>query len=72
MRSLTVVASLAALLAIYNTSSSIAASPGQRANASYASSNASKTSQAQEPVPANCIRQACGKLWCWNMGNSKK
>jgi hypothetical protein len=66
------VASLAALFAISNSSNGNAASAGQRANASYASSNASQMSRAQEPVPANCIRQECGKLWCWQMGNNKK
>ena len=75
VRSLIVVASLAALFAISNSSSSNAASVSQRANASYASasSNASQMSRAQEqPVPANCIRQECGKLWCWQMSGSKK
>ena len=73
MRSLIVVASLAALFAISNSSSANAASANQRANASYASSNASQMSRAQqEPVPANCIRQECGKLWCWQMSNGGK
>jgi hypothetical protein len=26
---------------------------------------------AEQPVPANCIRQECGKLWCWQMNNKK-
>jgi hypothetical protein len=26
---------------------------------------------AEQPVPPNCIRQECGKLWCWQMGNKK-
>jgi hypothetical protein len=72
VRSLIVVASLAALFAVSNSTSSNAASANQRANASYASSNVSQTSRAQEPVPANCIRQECGKLWCWQMGGSKR
>jgi hypothetical protein len=72
VRSLIVVASLAALFAISNSTSSNAASANQRANVSYASSNVSQTSRAQEPVPANCIRQECGKLWCWQMGGSKR
>jgi hypothetical protein len=73
VRSLIAVASLAALFAISNPSSSNAASASHKAaNASYASSNASHMSRAQEPVPANCIRQECGKLWCWNMGGGKK
>jgi hypothetical protein len=70
---LIVVASLAALFAISNPSSGNAASTGQRANVSYTSSSqSSQMSRAQqEPVPANCIRQECGKLWCWQMGNGK-
>jgi hypothetical protein len=68
---LIVVASLAALFAISNSSSGKAASASQRANVSYASSNASQTSRAEEPVPANCIRQSCGKLWCWQMSGGK-
>ena len=72
MRILIVVASLAAVFAISNTSSASAASAGQRANVSYASSNAAQMSRAQqEPVPANCIRQECGKLWCWHMSGGK-
>ena len=72
MRSLIVVASLAALFAISHSSSSNAASANQRANASYASSNSSQMSRAAEqPVPPNCIRQECGKLWCWQMGHKK-
>jgi hypothetical protein len=74
VRSLIVVASLAALFAISNSSSGNAASVSQRANASYASasSNNSQMSRAAEqPVPPNCIRQECGKLWCWQMGHKK-
>jgi hypothetical protein len=72
VRSLIVVASLAALFAISNSSSGNAASANQRANVSYASSNSSQMSRAAEqPVPPNCIRQECGKLWCWQMGNKR-
>ena len=70
VRSLIVVACLAAVFAISNSSSSNAASANQKANVSYAS-NASHA-QANEPVPANCIRQECGKLWCWQMSGSKR
>ena len=72
VRSLIVVASLAALFAMSSSTSSNAASASQRANVSYASSNVAQTSRAQEPVPANCIRQECGKLWCWQMSGSKR
>jgi len=69
VRSLIVVASLAALLAISNSSSGNAASVSQRANASSNSSQMSRA--AEQPVPPNCIRQECGKLWCWQMGHKK-
>jgi hypothetical protein len=39
-------------------------------NGPYSSANANM-SRAEEPVPANCIRQECGKLWCWQMKNDK-
>jgi multidrug resistance efflux pump len=69
---LSVVASLAALFVISQSTISMAASANQKANASYASSNSSQMSRAQqEPVPANCVRQECGKLWCWQMNGSK-
>ena len=74
MRSLIVVASLAALFAISNSTSGHAASSNQRTNVSYssASTNSSQMSRAAEqPVPPNCIRQECGKLWCWQMGHKK-
>jgi hypothetical protein len=72
VRSLIVVASLAALFAISNSTSGNAASSNQRTNVSYSASNSSQMSRAAEqPVPPNCIRQECGKLWCWQMGNSK-
>jgi hypothetical protein len=32
-----------------------------------ATSQASYPSSSQANVPANCIRQECGKLWCWSM-----
>jgi hypothetical protein len=75
VRSLIVVASLAAVISISNTSSGIAAQANQRATASssYASSNSPQMSRAAEqPVPPNCIRQECGKLWCWQMGAGGK
>jgi hypothetical protein len=75
VRSLITVASLAALFAISNSTIGNAASANQRAYVSYASasSHAPQMSRAQqEPVPANCIRQECGKLWCWQMNNGAK
>ena len=74
MRSLIVVASLAALFAISNSTIGNAASSGQRTNVTYSSSSntAQMSRAAEQPVPPNCIRQECGKLWCWQMNGSKK
>ena len=75
MRSLSVAAGLAALLFVSLTSIGNAASAYQSANVSNSSSNGpyspanANMSRAEEPVPANCIRQSCGKLWCWQMNN---
>lgn len=76
VRSLSLVASLAALFVIANSMSALAGSSGQRTRVSYSSQASSSVPQmsraaAEQPVPANCIRQECGKLWCWQMGNSK-
>ena len=68
VRSLCLVASLAATFIISNTASSIAASTEYRpVNASYASTKATPVPQQADAVPPNCVRQECGKLWCWQM-----
>jgi len=77
VRSLSLAAGLAAVLTVglqtignaaesYRSASSTYAS----ASAPYSSANAN-ASRAEEPVPANCVRQECGKLWCWQMKNDK-
>jgi hypothetical protein len=67
VRSLSLAASLAAVFIISNTVSSVAASTDYRpVNASRAS-NATPVPQQADAVPPNCIRQECGKLWCWQM-----
>jgi hypothetical protein len=33
---------------------------------SYQSSTSAPVSRAADTVPANCIRESCGKLFCWN------
>jgi hypothetical protein len=63
-------AGLTALFVVSHISSGVAASAYHRADTSHSSysSNASApVSRAEEPVPSNCIRQSCGKLWCWQM-----
>ena len=33
-------------------------------------SNATPVPQQADAVPPNCVRQECGKLWCWQMKTS--
>jgi hypothetical protein len=47
-------------------SSGSAASAGQKASASYRSGSPAAVSRA-ESVPSNCVRESCGRLWCWKM-----
>jgi hypothetical protein len=77
VRSLFLAAGLTAVFVLSQISNGIAASAYHPAstslsshspNASY-SSNAARMSRAEEPVPPNCVRQSCGKLWCWQMKN---
>jgi hypothetical protein len=58
---------LAAVFALSGMSSGNAASTGSKAYSSPSGSPGAQTSA----VPANCIRQACGKLWCWEMRGAK-
>jgi hypothetical protein len=70
VRSLSVAAVLAALFVVSQTSIGLAASVTHSTRVAYSSANANM-SRAEEPVPANCIRQSCGKLWCWQMNGSR-
>lgn len=77
MRNLSLAASLAAVSILSLTSVGNAASAYHSAGATYSSASGpyssanASMSRAEEPVPANCIRQSCGKLWCWQMRNDK-
>ena len=75
MRNLSPAAGLAALLLFPLTSIGNAASAYHPVSHSSVSgpysSSGNNMSRAEEPVPANCVRQACGKLWCWQMRNDK-
>jgi hypothetical protein len=64
-------AGVAALFVVSQTSITQAASNNRSTNVSYSSnSSQAMSSRAEEPVPANCVRQECGKLWCWQMKGS--
>jgi hypothetical protein len=66
VRSLSVVVCLNAAFVLSQISSGTAASADHKANASYRSNTSSQTASVDD-VPPNCVRQSCGKLWCWQM-----
>ena len=59
---------VAAGLRIFGMSGSMAGT--SQASRNYTPVHSSQSSSSD--VPANCVRQECGKLWCWQMGNSKR
>ena len=72
MRHLIVAAGLAAVFSFAHICASQAGSVKGSANASYSSAASSApVSRAADSVPANCIREACGKLFCWNTGSRR-
>jgi hypothetical protein len=73
VRSLSLVASLAALFIIANTVGSSAGTIGQPVitNMSHPSNATPMPRQQADAVPPNCVRQECGKLWCWKMKTSE-
>jgi hypothetical protein len=50
----------------FSTSSGFAAS-GHKAKASYRATNESASVSEAGGTPPNCIRESCGRLWCWHM-----
>jgi hypothetical protein len=71
VRHLSVAACLAAAFSFVSISGSQAGSVKGSANASYSSAGPAPVSRAVDQVPANCIREACGKLFCWNTGGRR-
>jgi hypothetical protein len=70
VRHLCVAVGLTAVLVLSGMSSGNAASSGTKTYTNISSSsNVSRASTSD--VPPNCIRQSCGKLWCWQMGGGK-
>ncbi len=70
MRYLSVAACLAAAFSFVSISGSQAGSMKGSAKA-YSSAGPAPVSRAADSVPANCIREACGKLFCWNTGGRR-
>ena len=58
----------AACLAAFTLPPMSSASAGDRipAKVSYRVSASAPVSRAVDQVPSNCIREACGRLFCWN------
>ena len=71
MRQLFVAACLAAGFSITPISASQAGPVKGSAKAAYSSANVTPVSRASDAVPANCIREACGRLFCWNTGSRR-
>ena len=77
MRSLFVAVGLTVGLSVSSISSGFAGSAehyslssDHRAQASYrTNASPAPVSRASE-TPPNCVREACGRLWCWNMGKT--
>jgi len=40
-------------------------------NSSYPVSTSAPVSRVADQVPGNCIREACGRLFCWNTGGKR-
>jgi hypothetical protein len=71
VRHLSVAVCLAAAFSFVSISGSQAGPVKGSANASYSSTASVPVSRAADQVPANCIREACGKLFCWNTGGRR-
>jgi len=74
VRHMLVAACLAAAVSLAHVSESTAGSGKGAANASYSSASravSAPVSRGSDQVPANCIREACGRLFCWNMGSRR-
>ena len=65
MRSLFMAVGLTALFVFSNIA--IAVSAEEKASASYRT-NVTRVTASASDTPGNCIREACGRLWCWNTG----
>jgi hypothetical protein len=71
VRHLSAAACLVAAFSFASISGSPAGPVKGSANASYSSAASAPVSRAADQVPANCIREACGKLFCWNTGSRR-
>jgi hypothetical protein len=70
VQSVSVAACLAAVVVLSSISDSFAASSSHRAQASSRLAEASAPVSRAAETPPNCIRESCGRLWCWQMRGS--
>ena len=71
MRYLFVAACLGAAATLIHVPASQAGSIKSSAKASYSTANSAPVSRASDSLPDNCIREACGRLFCWNTGSRR-
>lgn len=83
VRNLCMAVGLTAALTLLSVSTGLAGSADYRTQVIHqgthqGSSQASYRSNVSQPVsrasetPPNCVRESCGRLWCWNQGGSKR
>jgi hypothetical protein len=71
VRSLSLVVGLTAILTLSHISIGFAGSSDQKAQASYRTNASTPVNHASSgTTPPNCVREACGRLWCWNQGRT--
>lgn len=69
MRSVSLAVGLAAGLALFGWASDSQAGSAASKSGLNTSPNHSRaaTQNSSSAVPPNCVRESCGRLWCWNM-----
>lgn len=67
MRRFFVAVGLTAVLTLPSVASGFAAGTSHKAKASTRSKSETTSVAEASGTPANCVRESCGRLWCWHM-----
>jgi hypothetical protein len=67
VRNLGVAVTLALGMGLFGASITTPAAAGDKNYSSSSNYTRVSAKTAQSDVPPNCVRQECGKLWCWQM-----
>jgi hypothetical protein len=70
VRSVSLAVCLTVIFALCGISSGFAASNNHKAAAASYRSNASAPASRMSETPPNCVRESCGRLWCWHLRES--